>query len=69
MVAEVRDAVGREARLLLGSGVRLDNAPALLEHANGAIVGSALKVDGELAAPVDAQRVADLVRVVRAQQS
>jgi predicted TIM-barrel enzyme len=40
------------------------NAGDLLATADGAIVGTALKENGETTAPVDADRVADLVAAV-----
>jgi membrane complex biogenesis BtpA family protein len=52
-------------RLLLGSGVNADNAKAYLRFADGVIVGSSLKRDGKLANPVDAKRVAALVKAMR----
>lgn len=58
----VRAAVGRSAVLLVGSGLDAANARALAAHADGAIVGTALKRDGRVEAPVDPQRV----RAVRA---
>jgi hypothetical protein len=47
----------RAAPLLVGSGLDAENARALLAHADGAIVGTALKQDGELTKPVDRERV------------
>lgn len=57
--AQVREAAlgARGAPVLLGSGVTLENASALLAHAQGAIVGSSLKRGGVLDAPVDPARV------------
>ncbi len=55
-VGRVRRAVPM-APLWLGSGVTLDNLASVCERADGAIVGTALKHGGELAAPVDPQRV------------
>lgn len=52
----VAERVGR-AHVLLGSGVSLDNAGAMLAHAAGAIVGTALKEGGAVSAPVDRARV------------
>ncbi len=46
-----------QARILIGSGLTLDNAPELLRFADGAIVGTYLKRDGQLANPVDVDRV------------
>jgi len=59
-VAEVREAAGN-APVLIGSGLQPDGAEALLEHADGAIVGTWLKRDGRIDEPVDVERVA-LVR-------
>ncbi|TAJ12706.1 MAG: BtpA/SgcQ family protein [Planctomycetota bacterium] len=63
-VARVRAAVPR-ARILVGSGLDAANAAALLEHADGAIVGSAFERGGKAGAPVDARRVAALARLFR----
>jgi membrane complex biogenesis BtpA family protein len=52
--------------LLVGSGLRPDLAPTLLTHAQGVIAGTDLKVGGEIAAPIDPERVAALVRAARA---
>lgn len=51
--------------LLVGSGVTTDNAAAYKAVADACIVGSALKVDGHWANPIDPQRVADLVAAWR----
>ncbi|MEM8712806.1 MAG: BtpA/SgcQ family protein [Planctomycetota bacterium] len=61
-VAQVRAAVGDSVPILIGSGFRLENAGELLAHADGAIVGTAAKVDGVVAHAVDPQRVAALVQ-------
>lgn len=52
----VRERVA-DAPLLVGSGLDSSNAAELLAVADGAIVGTALKEEGRLAAPVDAERV------------
>lgn len=52
-------------KLLLGSGVTLENARDYLRHADGVIVGSSLKRDGRLSNPVDSKRVAALVKMMR----
>jgi membrane complex biogenesis BtpA family protein len=62
-VRRVRTACPR-AKILLGSGVNLENVKSFLQIANGAIVGSSLKRDGKLSNPVDAKRVALLVKAV-----
>ena len=43
--------------VLVGSGMSAETAPALLAHADGAIVGTSLKQDGQVAQPVDPERV------------
>jgi hypothetical protein len=55
-LAEVCAAAGR-APVLVGSGLTLANAAALLVGARGAIVGTALKRGGRVGAPVDEARV------------
>lgn len=55
-VASVRDACP-ETPLLIGSGADSDNASALLKFADGLIVGSSVKRDGQLMKPVDVERV------------
>lgn len=46
-----------EIPLLVGSGVSPDSVPELFEYADAAIVGSALKQDGDPTKPVSADRV------------
>jgi membrane complex biogenesis BtpA family protein len=62
--AQVRAAVP-EARLLAGSGASVTTIAEILQHADGAIVGTSIKVDGETTAPVDPERAAEFVRVAR----
>jgi uncharacterized protein len=57
---QVRQAVPT-ARILVGSGVTPDNAAALLAHADGAIVGTALQRGGT-AGPVDSASVRAVVQ-------
>lgn len=52
------------AKLLLGSGVTLDNLSDYLSLADGFIVGSSLKAGGKLANPVDPKRVSALAKAV-----
>ena len=54
-----------KAKLLLGSGVTATNVKDYLRFADGVIVGSSLKRNGKLANPVDAKRVAGLVKAMR----
>jgi membrane complex biogenesis BtpA family protein len=54
-------AAVRDVPVLANTGVREDNVAEALRHADGAIVGSSLKVDGNTWNPVDAERVRRLV--------
>ncbi|MCB2222896.1 MAG: BtpA/SgcQ family protein [Actinobacteria bacterium] len=60
-LAAVRAAVPG-AQILVGSGAAPGTIAALLEVADGAIVGTAVKRDGVTTAPVDPARAAALVR-------
>jgi uncharacterized protein len=61
---QVRDAVP-DAPLLAGSGITTANARAVLDIADGAIIGSAFMHDGRAGSGVDAGRVAALMSVIR----
>jgi predicted TIM-barrel enzyme len=50
--------------VLVNTGFRASQALALLEHADGAVVGSSLKIDGVTWNPVDPARVRELMNVV-----
>jgi len=63
-VAEAAEA--SSLPVLVGSGTTPENAPSLLPHAAGFIVGSFLKQDGDWRRPLDAERCARLVTAVRA---
>jgi len=63
-VKRVRRA-GPKTTLLLGSGVNAGNVKDYLRFADGVIVGSSLKRGGKVANPVDAGRVAALVKAMR----
>jgi uncharacterized protein len=52
--------------VLVNTGFKATNAAELLAYADGAIVGSSLKVDGVTWNPVDEARVRALMEVVRA---
>ncbi len=56
----VKSAAG-DAPVYVGSGATTDNAASLLDVADGLIVGTALKRDGDVDAPVDPERVAALM--------
>jgi uncharacterized protein len=62
-IRAVRGAVP-EAPLWVGSGLTPDNAPGLLEHADGGIVGSSLRRGGRAGADLDPARAAALVAAV-----
>ncbi len=54
-----------DALLLVGSGATVENVGALLRHADGVIVGTSLKRDGRVEAPVDRERAARFVDAFR----
>jgi predicted TIM-barrel enzyme len=54
-----------ETRILLGSGVTINNVRDYFSSADGFIVGTSLKKGGKLANPVDPRRVAALAEAVR----
>lgn len=56
LLARVREAIPG-ARIYVGSGVTAETVAETLRHADGVIVGTALKRDGETAAEVDPARV------------
>ncbi|MSU56898.1 MAG: BtpA/SgcQ family protein [Pedosphaera sp.] len=62
-VERVRNACPK-AKLLLGSGVKVENVKSYLRFADGVIVGSSLKRGGKLSNPVDPKRVAALVKAM-----
>ncbi len=51
--------------ILLGSGTTAANIGAFLEVADGAIVGSSIKEDGDITRPVDPARVREFVQAAR----
>jgi membrane complex biogenesis BtpA family protein len=68
-ISEAKDAVGDEVPVLMNTGAREDNIGRFLEVADGVIVGSSLKLDGQTWNPVDPARVGrfmDRVRAARA---
>lgn len=65
-LAAVKRAVG-SAAVLVGSGVSVDTVPQLAPHADGFIVGTAIKRDGKVDGPVDVSRVEALVAASREQ--
>ena len=63
-LARVRRAVP-QARLLVGSGVDHRSVSSLLEIAEGVIVGTSVKEEGQVERPVDPDRAAALVRAAQ----
>lgn len=53
------------APIYVGSGTSIEMLAALLEIADGAIVGTAAKVDGVVTNPVSAERVSAIVAAAR----
>jgi uncharacterized protein len=53
------------SKLLLGSGVTVENIRPFLPWIDGIIVGTSLKKDGKLLNPVDPRRVAALAKALR----
>jgi len=64
-VQRVREACPT-AKILLGSGIAIDNIREFLRYADGVIVGTSVKTGGKLFNPVDPKRVAALVKAARA---
>jgi len=64
-LAEVKQAIGASGiPVLANTGFKASNAKEILQFADGAIVGSSLKIDGITWNPVEESRVRELVRVV-----
>lgn len=63
---EAREAVPAETPVLLNTGAKSTNIRGFLEHADGVIVGSDLKVDGYTWNPVDPARAERFMAEVRA---
>ena len=60
-VVDARDRLDADVPVVVGSGVTRGTVDEMLGLADGAIVGSDLKEGGEVTAPVDAERVRELV--------
>lgn len=58
---ETREAFDLEVPVLVGSGVTPGTVGEVLSIADGAVVGTALKEDGDVANPVSERRVRELV--------
>jgi membrane complex biogenesis BtpA family protein len=61
---EVKRMAG-DRSVLIGSGLNWGNAKDLLAIADGAIVGSALKIDGQIHNRVDEKRARQLVEIIK----
>ncbi|MCS6900099.1 MAG: BtpA/SgcQ family protein [Myxococcales bacterium] len=64
LLRQAREAAGSRP-VLLGSGLTPERADTLAPLATGAIVGTWLKVDGKVRAPVDEERVRRLAAAVK----
>jgi membrane complex biogenesis BtpA family protein len=64
-VEEAKNAVGENIPVLLNTGARPDNIQRFLQIADGVIVGSTLKVDGQTWNPVDPERVSNFMAAAR----
>jgi uncharacterized protein len=62
---EASEAVAGRVPVLMNTGARADNVARFLEVADGVIVGSGLKVDGQTWNPVDPDRVGAFMDAVR----
>jgi membrane complex biogenesis BtpA family protein len=60
-IEQVQAAVP-EAPILVGSGASSETIATILEHADGAIVGTAIKAGGVTTGPVDPARAAEFIR-------
>ena len=66
VIAEAKEAVGDQVPVLMNTGARAENIGRFLQVADGVIVGSGLKVDGQTWNSVDPARVAAFMEAVRA---
>jgi membrane complex biogenesis BtpA family protein len=66
---EASEAVAGRVPVLMNTGSRADNVARFLEVADGVIVGSGLKVDGQTWNPVDPDRVGAFMDAVRTARS
>jgi len=64
LLHQVRQAVP-DTRLLVGSGVDKESVASVLRTADGVIVGTAIKEDGDVNRPVDPARARALVQAAR----
>lgn len=64
-IVEIRDNLDSTIPVFVGSGVTTDTVADTLSLADGVIVGTHLKEDGETTEPVDVERVRNLVAAAR----
>ena len=64
LIRQVRQAVP-DTRLLVGSGVDAESVAAVLRTADGVIVGTAIKEEGNVHRPVDPARARAFVQAAR----
>jgi len=64
-VVAARDELDSDVPVFVGSGVTSDTVADMLSLADGVVVGTALKESGTTTAPVDEERVRDLVAAAR----
>ncbi|MBR0385901.1 MAG: BtpA/SgcQ family protein [Erysipelotrichaceae bacterium] len=64
-IKEIKEFLG-DMPVLVGSGANKDNAVDFLKYADGIIVGSSFKVDGDVYKEVDLRRVQEFMDAVKA---
>ena len=64
VLQEVKEVLP-DVPVIANTGVRLDNVEQILEIADGVIIGTSLKVDGNTWNPVDPDRVRRFMEKVR----
>lgn len=62
---EAKEALGDQVPVLMNTGAKVENIARFLQVADGVIVGSGLKVDGQTWNPVDPDRVIAFMAEVR----
>ena len=65
LLEQVQSVVKGGVPIYIGSGLNIDNLDRLAPLASGAIVGTALKEEGRLQAPVSAKRVSDMQQALK----
>ena len=66
LARQIAESLPPDARLVVGSGATPDNLPKLMDVADGAIVGSSLKTDGEPLNPVDRLKADSFIQAASA---